>query len=162
MVLCEKQHLVSFYFIFFLFCSFWLCFFFGGGGVKKTWKEPNCTTGHWAKQLGIRRMHSCPDARPFVAPLTQWHVVLLLEVGLFGLCQLHTMHPYIPAAPPNPPTPTGTLISGLTWKEQDWHFSSWPHSWPDESPGIFHTSVRVGNENLKTFTRRSFFFVFFF
>lgn len=60
-----------------------------------------------------------------VAPPTQWHVVLLLEVGLCGFCQL----PYNASIYPS--LLTGTLISGLTSEEQDWHFLPPPtHSWP--------------------------------
>lgn len=37
-----------------------LVLFVGFLGVRNSWKEPDRTAGHWAKQLGAHRMHSCP------------------------------------------------------------------------------------------------------
>lgn len=78
-------------------------------GVKTLEKNP---TGQQVTGLSSLARTECIP----VAPLTQWHVVLLLEVGLCGFCQL----PY--KASIHPSLLTGTLISGLTWEEQDWHF----------------------------------------
>ncbi len=116
----------------FLLVVFW--------GLKKL--EENPSVQQVTGLSSLARTECIPvRCKAFCRSLTQWRVVLLLEVGLFGLCQLHTMHPYIRAVS----LLTGTLISGLTWKEQAWHFP------PDHIPGwtSHHgssTSGRIGIE----------------
>lgn len=102
MVLCEKKKKTMFSVHFYVLIGRFL-------GVKTLEKNP---TGQQVTGLSSLARTECIP----VAPLTQWHVVLLLEVGLCGFCQL----PY--KASIHPSLLTGTLISGLTWEEQDWHF----------------------------------------
>lgn len=101
MVLCEKKK-TMFSVHFYVLIGRFL-------GVQTLEKNP---TGQQVTGLSSLARTECIP----VAPLTQWHVVLLLEVGLCGFCQL----PY--KASIHPSLLTGTLISGLTWEEQDWHF----------------------------------------